>query len=125
MNIRHSKPVFTTLFAAIALSAASLAGAAGLSQNEQAAQNTIVATSSTSIRATAHDAGVATLAQNESAAQRTIAVDYTAVSNPVAVVRDHVALVGNERAAQRAIVGAPRASHAMTKSVATHPVAAR
>ena len=99
MNIRHSKPVFTTLFAAIALSAASLAGAAGLSQNEQAAQNTIVATSSTSIPATAHDAGVATLAQNESAAQRTIVIDNAAVSKTVVVDRNPVALLGNERAA--------------------------
>ena len=125
MNIRHSKPVFTTLFAAIALSAASVAGAAGLSQNEQAAQNTIVATSSTSIPATARNAGVATLAQNESAAQHAIVVDNAAISNLGVVDRDPVALVGNERAAQRAIVDASRASHAMTKSVATHPVAAR
>lgn len=125
MNIRHSKPAFTTLFAAIALVSASFAGAAesGLSHNEQAAQNAIVGGSSVS--AVGRGAGVATLAQNEAAAQRAIVVDYAVVSNPIAVAGETVALVANEQAAQRAIVDAPRANRSLSSSVAATPVAVR
>ncbi len=127
MNIRNSKPVFTTLFAAIALSAASFAGAAesGLSHNEQAAQNAIVDQSTTSTAATTRDARSATLAQNENAAQRVIAVDYAAISLPITVRGEVAALAVNERAAKRAIVDVPPASHAMTKDTSTKPVAVR
>jgi hypothetical protein len=127
MNIRHSKPAFTTLFAAIAFASASLAGAAesGLSHNEQAAQNAITSVSSASIATAAHDAGAATLAQNEKAAQRVFVVDYATVSNPIVAGGEPVALVANERAAQRAIVDAPRTKPAITSAVATTPVAVR
>ena len=127
MHIRHSKPVFTTLFAAIALSATTFAGAAefGLSHNEQAARNTIVETTATPRASASHDVGVATLAQNESAAQRAIVVDYSAVANPVAARDEAASLVINEHAAQRAIHDAPRTDPRMTKHVATMPVAVR
>ena len=127
MNIRHSKPAFTTLFAALVLGTASLAGAAesGLSFNEQAAQNAIVAVATPAIVGTSDHADVATLAQNENAAQRAIVVGHDAVSHAVRGRGAAAALVINERAAQRAIVDAPRASHAMAKPVATKPVAVR
>lgn len=124
MNISHSKPVFTTLVAALALGAANLAGAAdaGLSNNERAAQLAIVDSVSASIAA--HETNAATLAQNEAAAQRVILVDYAQVSSPVTVGSDPVALVTNERAAQHAILDAPRAKRTLI-SVAATPVAAR
>ena len=124
MNIRHSKPVFTTLFAAIALGAASLAGAAesGLSQNEQAAQNAIAGAS---LATSSRDTRVATLAQNETAAQHVIVVDYADVSSPIAVGGEAVALVANERAAQRAILDVPHAKPVIANAVASTPVAAR
>ena len=124
MNIRHSKLVFSAMFAAVAMGTASVAGAAGLSNNERAAQHAIADASETSFPAVAHDARIGTLAQNEDAAQRVIVVDYTAVSRPIAVGGEVVALVVNERAAQRAIVDAPSA-HRATTTVAARPVAVR
>jgi hypothetical protein len=121
MKIRHSKPVFTTLIAAIALGSASIAGAAeaGLSHAEQAAQHAIVDASSTSIGSSVRDYGVATLVQNESAAQHAIVVDHGAVPRAVTAGGEAVALIANEQAAQRAIVDAPRANRAIAIAAAT------
>jgi hypothetical protein len=127
MNIRHSKPVFTLLISAIALSMASFAGAAesGLSHNEQAAQRAIVDVSSTSIATAVNDAAIATLAQNETAAQHVIVVDYGTIPDPTVIGGDSVALVGNEHAAQRAIVDAPRGNPVIKAAIAITPVAIR
>lgn len=92
------------LLSGLVAATSAAAGETALTQNEIAAQSTIVETASS--RAMPTDESVATLAHNEDAAQRAV-VDASGVASGAARVAMGEALLShNEQAAQQAIAAA-------------------